>query len=458
MSDPGGNRPIASGSHRVGHSKIQLLLFAFLLLPYAYFNQSEGWNQGSRLALLHSVVIRGSVNIDAYHRYTGDKALIDGHYYSEKAPAVALMALPAFTATVVVQRLLGIDPDSQSAFAISRWTATAASVGVVAALGGLAFLSLLRRTMSDSLAVLATIALFLGTLEFPYATSLFSHAATAGLLAIALWGALETDPRSSWRTVVAGLCAGLAVASEYPAILGVTCLGAYVWYRDRIRALQFALGMLPALTLILINNYVISGSPLPLYGSNPEFPMESAANEFGHGLPNLHAAVALLFSEYRGLFFWSPVLLLAIPGLVRLAHTDRALAIMVLAASTLSFLQVASFYNWFGGHAVGPRYLAPSFAFVGLAAAHGIAHMPRIGMLLTLISVALMTMVTGVGISPPQAYLRPLREYYFRRIEEGRFTTNLGTLAGLSPISSLALLVLLMGMTGWFLLQATRRK
>jgi hypothetical protein len=216
--------------------------------------------------------------------------------------------------------------------------------------------------------------------------------------------------------------------------------------------------MLPGLTLILFNNYLISGTPLPAYGSNPEFPLESAANAYGHGLPTLHAAWALLFSEYRGLFFWSPVLLMAIPGLVRLAHADRALAIMVLAASTLTFLQVASFYNWFGGYSVGPRYLAPSLAFVGLAAAHGIAHLPRIGMLLTLISVALMTMVTGVGISPPQDYLRPLREYYFRRIERGQFTTNLGTLAGLSPASSLALLVLLMGATGWFLLQATRRK
>ena len=71
-----------------------LLIFLLLLLPYAYFNTGEGWNQGSRLAELHAIVNRGLVRIDAYHEVTGDKALVNGHYYSEKAPAVTLVALP----------------------------------------------------------------------------------------------------------------------------------------------------------------------------------------------------------------------------------------------------------------------------------------------------------------------------------------------------------------------------
>ena len=34
------------------------LLFILLLLPYVYFNHSDGWNQTSRLAELHAVVLR----------------------------------------------------------------------------------------------------------------------------------------------------------------------------------------------------------------------------------------------------------------------------------------------------------------------------------------------------------------------------------------------------------------
>ena len=56
------------------------LLFFALLLPYSYFNHSEGWNQGVRLAELHAIVLKGTLRIDDYLSYTGDRALIDGHY------------------------------------------------------------------------------------------------------------------------------------------------------------------------------------------------------------------------------------------------------------------------------------------------------------------------------------------------------------------------------------------
>ena len=52
-------------------------------------------------------------------------------------------ALPAFAATVSIQRAFGIDPDAQQAWRVSEWIATAASVGLLAALGGVAFFALL---------------------------------------------------------------------------------------------------------------------------------------------------------------------------------------------------------------------------------------------------------------------------------------------------------------------------
>ena len=93
-------------------SRIYPLLFALLFLPYAYFDHNDAWNQISRLAALHAVVIRHTIVIDDYQVYTGDKAFINGHYYSEKAPGIAFLALPAFSLTVAAQRMLGIDPDS----------------------------------------------------------------------------------------------------------------------------------------------------------------------------------------------------------------------------------------------------------------------------------------------------------------------------------------------------------
>ena len=36
------------------------LLFVSLFLPFAYFNHSDGWNQGARLAELHAIVLQGT--------------------------------------------------------------------------------------------------------------------------------------------------------------------------------------------------------------------------------------------------------------------------------------------------------------------------------------------------------------------------------------------------------------
>ena len=77
------------------------------------------------LAALHAVVIKQTMVIDDYHVYTGDKAFINGHYYSEKAPGVAVLALPAFGLTVLLQRMMGIDPDAARAWSASAWIATA---------------------------------------------------------------------------------------------------------------------------------------------------------------------------------------------------------------------------------------------------------------------------------------------------------------------------------------------
>ena len=50
----------------------------------------------SRLALTQSIALRGSVNIDPYWRLTIDRAFANGHWYSDKAPGVALFAVPVY--------------------------------------------------------------------------------------------------------------------------------------------------------------------------------------------------------------------------------------------------------------------------------------------------------------------------------------------------------------------------
>lgn len=178
-----------------------VFLFALLLLSYAYAHGGMGWNQNARIDLLHAIVVHHTFAIDAYADNTGDKAVFNGHTYSDKAPGIVFLALPAFLVAAAILRIVGIPLDSGQGWQISSWIATVGSVGVLAALGGVALFALLSGFIGYRRALVAVLATFLGSLPFPYAIVLFSHAGTIGLLTIALWAAMRTRPLcfAGWR-------------------------------------------------------------------------------------------------------------------------------------------------------------------------------------------------------------------------------------------------------------------
>src|ERR671933_1832665 len=107
-----------------GEKKRRLLIGVLLLGSYAYFYQGGGWNQNSRLDLSRALVERGTLQIDAYADNTGDKAVFDGHAYSDKAPGQALAAVPPVALGVGLLRALGLDADVTSAVTLLSYLAT----------------------------------------------------------------------------------------------------------------------------------------------------------------------------------------------------------------------------------------------------------------------------------------------------------------------------------------------
>ena len=431
------------------------LLFCALFVAYAYFNHNDGWNQGIRIAKLHAVVTKGTIRVDDYRHLSGDGALIDGHYYSEKAPATFSLALPAFAVTVGIQRLFGIDPDGASAWRVSEWIATASSMGLVTALGGLAFFALLRARFDALTAILGTYALFLGSLTWPYATTLFAHAGTIGLLSVALWAALASQhPR---RDLLAGLTAGLAVASEYPAVIPCALIACYLASTALSRVWRFGLGTVPAAVLILANNFFTTGSAFHVaYGANATFPDLVADNGMGFGWPpSFDLMLGMVWGEYRGLFFWCPALMMSAIGLYEAFRRDRAVGMLMCATIAMVLVIMGSFYGPFGGNAVGPRYLAPALPFIGLAAAYGTSRWPEMGLILVVLSVLFTGLVTAIAVDPPGDVLRPLQDFYLVRFNADRFADNLGTILGLPLWVSLLVPFVFPVLAAWRALRAT---
>jgi hypothetical protein len=162
-----------------------------LSISYAYFYQAGGWNQNSRFALVRAITERNALEIDAYHESTGDRAVWGGHYYSDKAPGVSLLALIPVEAVRALNVLGGIDPESDTAIARTSYAATVVGSGLFTVAAALCVLWLsLSWGYSRSAALFAATAYGLASPAWAYATLFMGHGLCAGCLMIAFTAAV----------------------------------------------------------------------------------------------------------------------------------------------------------------------------------------------------------------------------------------------------------------------------
>src|SRR5215217_8512275 len=197
---------------------ISLILLFLVLICYSYFIQIEGWNQDSRMALIMSVVHHHQLNIDPYEERTGDKALYNGHYYSDKAIGTAVLGVPVYA--VLSKLLPGSEVEKYSLYLVTLFV-----VSVPSAVLSLLLYQLMRVLGGSCIwALILTLIYSFGTLAFPFSTMLFGHqlAATFAFAAffVLVKARLRTAPFSSRRLLfMAGALAGLAVLMEYTTAL-----------------------------------------------------------------------------------------------------------------------------------------------------------------------------------------------------------------------------------------------
>jgi hypothetical protein len=488
---------------------VKRLLFIYLVacFGYAHQKQFDVPTPVSRLDLLQAFVNEGRVCIDTYHQNTSDKAVFEGHYYSDKAPGTAVVALPAFAVAAGVLKLDGVPLDSKAGWLVSSWVACAGSIAIVTALGGVALFAWLERQVPAKWALITTVALFLGAAPLPYATMMFSHAMVVGCLSMAIWvidrnaacgvrgaewsraersgaqgemgSGVAGGPLSvgrcqssagrgrqtrhwSWARVrgwlaanrwdlVAGFVCGWALASEYSA--GLVVVGLLVWLvlSSWRRAIPFCLAALPPLLLIPAYSWACFGDPFTLpYSHQASFP---AMQEGLYAIkwPDLPTACALLFSPARGLFFWTPFLVMAgfgywslferAPRMFWLTYLVPLLHLIVISGRT---------WDWPAGPTLGPRLLAPMLPLLALPCALGVQRFPKIGLVLAVFSIAMTTLATLTDACPSSSIYNPLTELHIPLFLKGQFSPNLGMVLGLPPYTSVALYyVILVGGFWW---------
>ena len=273
---------------------------------------------------------------------------------------VAVMQAPFFAIAHALTRWTNLSADGFTLY----YEHAAGVAGLFWTVVGLWVLGgVLRRHFSGAVAAATLGTILLGTNLFHYATfdSSYSHAYSFFLFS-ALLAAVERWNRDERLAiaVIAGVIAGLIVLVRHTNVLLVLCFAPLL--RHDARRLVVAAGV-----------FLLVLSPqLLIYSYATGRPIVSSYGELGFNFtsPQLFG---VLFSTQKGLFFWSPVLLLACAGFAIALHarsSARRLIVASVVFLSIDTYVIASWWDWQFGGSFGHRGFVdalPLFA-VGLAA------------------------------------------------------------------------------------------
>ncbi|MBN1963208.1 MAG: hypothetical protein JW910_01090, partial [Anaerolineae bacterium] len=251
------------------------------------------------------------------------------------------------------------------------------NVFLCAAGGGLLFLYARSLGYRERVGVAGALIYGLGTLAWPYSKVFFREPLAMVLLFGA--GLCLNAARDRWRTqqgwlwlagfavvYVMGLLAKEAALLSIPILLALAVprlTGRGGWRR---LALILAVGVAFLLVAALVISVVMDAVDV-LSAYNPIRRLEDLSENAGYiG----YAFVSYLFSPGKGLFAFSPVLLLGLPGVWLLACRRRwreaAIPVVAVLAFVVGYAVIRN-VHWYGGLSWGPRYLVPVTLFAMLA-------------------------------------------------------------------------------------------
>jgi hypothetical protein len=420
-------------------TKRRLALVAILLVGLAYATMFQNWsdNQSSHYDLIRALDA-GRTTIDYGPYPTKDKAFYKGHWYSARAPGLAIYSLPFYE---VLKNAGGptLARDSQALRGEDEMIDFVGEWGSV--LPGLLLLLLVWRVaerLQPGYGAAAAVVVGLGTMVLPFSTLLFSHvfAAMLGFAAFAIMMRERAGPPRGWVGFFylgsAGLLMGYAVCTEYPLAFVALVLGGYLLSRPgaltaralATRAGAYVTGGLIGIVPLLLYNHAAFGSWTHLAYSN--IPQQQKGF-FGISAPSLPVLATLLFDS-RGLFTLAPVLAMGAMGTVLLYRRGKRAEALTIAGICICYLGYNSgYYLPFGGGSMGPRFLITVLPFLGFPIALALRRLPGPTLALAGASIAVAVVAT---ITHPLVGYETETVVWGRLLERGEFQPTIASAFG----------------------------
>jgi hypothetical protein len=452
------------------------VLFALVYLyAFPYFDALRSAAEMPRILTTQELVDHGRMYLDSRLGEMGSRNDLssppNGHKYANKAPGPSFFAVPAYW----LCKQLHI-----TSLRACTWAFRFGAVTLPALLF-LPFFYRFTRRFSAHEGVRRTVlcAYALGSPVLVYSVLFMSHQIAGILMGLSFMAAVtvvRNEPRHPTRyAALAGLCAGLALMTDYQSFLASVFIAAYLLIKSsrKLRTLvAAALGLLPPVFVLMLYHFLAFGSPFKTgyaYGDDPH-----GRVAFG-GMVGISARSFwnVSFLPSNGLFVLAPWTLLALVGFWAIWRKPErrrllgaeALVCLAIMVTYFLFLSSTDWYMSRGGWCVGPRYLTSALPFVAWLSAPGFSLLYRstVGRVLGHAAVLASAVVFVVAASTyphwPDPMANPLYELSFRLLREGYAVHSLGTFFGLRGLwAALPLYLLTAGLLIWLLSGQGRRR
>src|SRR5215813_9143839 len=288
------------------------------------------------------------------------------HIYSVSTIATGLVVTPLYILPAWWLSAHGIGYDDVRAriliVAMERFSAA-----LLTALSATLLFVVLRRLTSWRWALALTLIYALGTSTWSISSqALWAHALSELCLVI-LCAILLAPAPSTAAFVGAGLTAGVMIANRPQMVVFAALALLFVWTYHRRQMIAFA--ALPAVigVTFIAYNRVVFQHTAGGYGGFDSF-----------GAPILVGLAGLLISPNRGLLIYTPIMLFALWGAVRVWRVGAPPWVRWLTIGVaLHVLIYAKFQEWWAGYTYGPRYFTDVLPALTIFLVYGLVPLCR---------------------------------------------------------------------------------
>ena len=468
-------RPLASCCQAMVEAARWSYCLSPLFTTYAYFYQSTQQNEAGRFDQIRAIVQDHTLAINKYWWNSADVIRYqkgpEDRIYPNKAPGTTLLATVPFALWALLLKVLtGVGVPEFVYWHLVTYLTIVSTISLLSALAAVTTYRVLHRVTNDSFfSLMAVLAVWMGTMAFPFSTLFFSHQLAAALLAVAFYllFKVRSNGGSTFRNAktylwIAGFLMGLSVVTEYPTALlaGLLLLYGFWIVSKRTGNLSsktmlngtLALGLLVGVAILIAYNLVAFGKsfyiPYEAYSTaNSPFSTYSHGwlglrwrgwTQFFHALSSiiLTAPIGLLYLGFEkwAVYARNPVLWFSIPGLIMMVwhRRLRAEGILIGAMIVAYLIFITSYgqspYDWAGASYLGPRHLIPLLPFLALPLYFGARRLKLLFYPLLAVSVFYMLIATAVEPRVPYPFDNPARDFLAPDYLRGRFAQNTDSL------------------------------